>query len=83
MANKRKLAEIVGWYGAIAIVLAYALVSFKLVSADGVVYQLLNLTGALGIIIISAIKKVRQSVTLNIFWAAIAAIALLQLIFTR
>jgi len=83
MANKRKLAEIVGWYGAIAIVLAYALVSFKLVSADGVVYQLLNLTGALGIIIISAIKKVRQSVTLNIFWAAIAAIALLQLILTR
>ena len=76
---KRKLAEIVGWYGTIAIVGAYALVSFNAISASSVTYQLLNLTGAIGIIIISLIKKVRQSVALNTFWAVIAAIALIQL----
>lgn len=62
-----------------AIVLAYALVSFKLVPADGAAFQLLNLSGAIGIIIISYIKGVRQSVALNIFWAIIAMVALLRL----
>ena len=46
----RKVAELAGWYGTVAIVLAYILVSFKVVPANGVIYQLLNLTGALGII---------------------------------
>lgn len=78
--NKR-LAEIVGWYGTVAIVGSYALVSFNLVSATGAVYQLLNLTGAVGIIIISALKGVKQSVTLNIFWAVIAVVALVRLAF--
>ena len=53
--------------------------SFKIIGARGLPYQLLNLTGALGIIAISAIKGVRQSVVLNIFWALIAAIALVSL----
>lgn len=74
---KRKIAEVLGWYGATAIVAAYALVSFKLLSADGWLFQLLNLTGALGILTISLVKKVRQSVVLNLFWASIAVVALL------
>ena len=79
----RKFAEIVGWYGTVAIVGAYALVSFRVVSASGAPYQLLNLTGAIGIIIISALKGVRQSVVLNSFWALIAIIALAQLLIHR
>jgi hypothetical protein len=74
----RGFGEIAGWYGACAIVLAYFLVSFKVIRPDGLVYQLLNLTGAIGIIVISAIKGVRQSVVLNAFWAVIALIALLR-----
>jgi len=61
-----------------AIVGAYALVSFGLVDAESVVYQLLNLTGALGIIWISFVKRVWQSVTLNLFWCAIAIAAILR-----
>jgi hypothetical protein len=80
MSINRKVAELVGWYGAIAIVLAYAFVSFNVIPADGWVFQLLNLTGAFGIIVISLIKGVRQSVTLNIFWAVIAVVALIRLI---
>ncbi len=74
------VAEVVGWYGTIAIIGAYALVSFNLLSPNSVWYQLLNLTGAIGIIVISLIKKVRQSVVLNLFWAAIATLALLRLL---
>jgi hypothetical protein len=77
---KQKAAGIAGWYGACAIVAAYAFVSFNLISATGLVYQALNLTGAIGIIVISLIKGVKQSVVLNTFWAVIAVLALVHLI---
>ncbi len=77
MTINRKVAEVAGWYGTIAIVLAYILVSFKIVSANGVIYQLLNLTGALGIVAISVVKKVKQPAVLNVFWALIAIVALI------
>jgi hypothetical protein len=74
--NRRILAEIAGWYGMSAIVLGYLLVSFNILPAGGGAYQLLNLTGALGILVISIVKKIRQTIILNIFWGAIAVIAL-------
>ncbi|MEO9179549.1 MAG: hypothetical protein ABI221_01540 [Candidatus Saccharimonadales bacterium] len=80
MAISRKFAEYVGWCGAVAIVSAYALVSFNAIPADGWAFQLLNLTGAVGIIVISILKGVPQSVVLNIFWAAIAIVALARLV---
>jgi hypothetical protein len=76
--KRNRLAEIAGWYGTAAIVLAYILVSFNILPAGGGAYQLLNLTGALGIIVISTVKKVRQSIILNIFWAGIATLALIR-----
>jgi hypothetical protein len=77
--NRKTAAEIAGWYGTTAIVVAYVLVSFKVVSAQGVFFQLLNLTGAIGIMTISLVKKLRQTVVLNLFWAAIAVVALVAL----
>lgn len=83
MMIKQKYIEIIGWYGALTIILAYALVSFKIIQSDEFVYQILNLTGALGIIVISVVKKVKQSAVLNIFWALIAAIALIGIAINR
>jgi hypothetical protein len=40
---------------------------------------LLNLTGALGIVVIAAAKKVRQPLLLNVFWAIIALVALIRI----
>lgn len=77
---KRKLAEIIGWYGAAAVVGSYALVSFNLISATGVLYQILNLTGALGIMTISLVRGVKQSVVSNAFWSLIALVAIARLI---
>lgn len=79
-APRRLMAEIAGWYGTIAIVGAYIGVSFRLISPTGAAYQLLNLTGALGIAVISIVKNVRQSIVLNLFWALIAAVALAALV---
>ena len=78
--NKRKIfAEAAGWYGAVAILVAYALISFKVIPGDGLLFQLLNLTGALGILTVSLYKKVPQSVILNIFWGIIAIIAIIRI----
>lgn len=69
-----------GWYGVVAILSAYVLVSFGVITAKGYIYQLLNLTGAIGIIFISATKKDKQPVVLNIVWAIVALVAIIQLL---
>ncbi len=79
ISNKQLLAEIAGWYGAAAILAAYALVSFAVIEGSGLWFQLLNLTGALGIIAISTYKKVKQSIVLNIFWSLVAIVALVRI----
>lgn len=76
-----KVLEIFGWCGAIAILTAYALVSFSVIPADGWLYQLLNLTGAIGVMVISFIKQARQPALLNLVWALVAFIALIGLAF--
>ncbi len=80
MKINHKFASFLGWYGAFAIVLAYALVSFNVIPSKGWIFQLLNLTGAIGLIIISTIKGVKQTLVLNVFWALIAIIAIAGLI---
>lgn len=81
--NKRVniLVEIAGWLGALAIILAYALVSFDIISPNSTTYQILNITGAGGLVVISLYKNVKQAVLLNIFWAAVAGLALVHIIF--
>lgn len=71
--------QIVGWYGVIAILLAYALVNFEVIIIKSYAYQLLNLTGAIGIAITAASKKDKQPVVLNIVWITIALIAIINL----
>jgi len=73
-------AEIAGWYGMVAIMVAYLGVSTGWMQGKGLVFQLINLTGAIGLMTISWNKRVKQNVVLNLFWAAIAVFALLQLI---
>ena len=72
-------AEILGWYGAIAILLAYALVSFSVIAGDSILFQLLNITGSIGLLLIAFAKRVYQSVILNIEWALIGTIAIAKL----
>ena len=76
-----KLAiEIFGWYGAMAILLAYALVSFSYIEPTNIWYQVLNGTGALGIVAVSFYKKAYQPGVLNAIWAVIALLAIVQFV---
>jgi len=77
---KKNIIEIFGWYGMIAIVLAYALVSFSFLSFNSIWYQLLNCTGAIGIVVVSLYKKAYQPGILNIIWTLIALIAIINIL---
>ena len=75
-SHKNLLTEFLGWYGVLAILLAYILVSVSVLDVHGIPYQLLNLTGALGILLVATAKHVKQSMVINAFWALMAAVAL-------
>lgn len=75
---KSFLLESVGWLGASAIMLAYALNSFGLLAAGHLPYLLLNLFGSAGIVAVSLKKKAFQPAALNIVWLGIAGIAILR-----
>jgi len=77
----KTVIEILGWYGAAAILLAFALSSFGVLSPASLIYQILNLTGALSIFADTMTKKDYQPATLNIVWAMIALVSLLRTFF--
>jgi len=72
--------EILGWYGMIAILLAYFLVSFGHISAAGITYQLLNLSGGAGLVIDGLSKKDNPVVALNGIFCLIAVVALVHIV---
>ena len=74
----RVLVEILGWYGLIAVVIAYASVSLSFVSPNSYVYQFLNLSGAVGLGLVAFVKKAYQNGVLNLVWGAIAVLALVR-----
>ncbi len=70
---------ILGWYGVVATIAAYVLVSFAILPPTSVWYQLLNLTGALGVTVETYYRKDYQPFWLNLIWAIIALAALVNL----
>ena len=75
-----QLTEWLGWYGVLAILLAYGLLSFSVIRSNGLVYQLLNLTGGLGILIDAYADKNYQPVVLNAIWILIALFAIVNIV---
>ncbi len=69
-----------GWYGVIATLVAYALVSALVLSATSFLYQGLNFTGAVGVTIETWVRRDYQPFWLNLVWALIAFIALLNIL---
>lgn len=83
--NKRSkkimyLENAVGWYGAFATLTAYLLISANVLHGKDLSYQLLNLTGALGLATICYFKKTYQPLFVNIIWAIIAISAIIYIV---
>lgn len=75
-SHKNFWVNLVGWYGMIALIGAYALVSFKVLRSTDLLYHLLNLSGAAGLFVITFAKKVYPSAVANVFWMLIAVLAI-------
>ena len=76
---KERAIELFGWYGAVAVVTAYALMSFQVIDPYALSYQLLNVTGSLGILTVSLYKRAYQPAALNFVWVLISLGALLNI----
>ncbi|MCH7803947.1 MAG: hypothetical protein IH937_07665 [Acidobacteria bacterium] len=72
--------DILGWIGAIALLVAYALISAKRVEGDSTGYQLLNLVGSFLLILNTLYYGAYPSSFLNLFWIAVALYALRKVI---
>jgi len=72
--------EIFGWIGAILIVSAYALSSLSVLLPTSVIYQLMNLVGAIGILATSVKKRNFQPVLVNGFWLIVASVGIFKII---
>lgn len=75
---KKYSIEILGWYGSVALICGYFLVSFHFVGAQSFVYQIMNITGAFGLMVLSLFRKVYPLAVLNGFWGIIGCFALLK-----
>ena len=77
---KNKIVETLGWYGVVAVLTAYTLLTYNIFISDSFFYQFLNFTGASMIALVSFYKHNLQPAVLNVIWTLIAIVALSQLI---
>ena len=72
------LIDILGWIGSVEVILAYGLNSYQKLASDSNVFQTLNLTGAIFLIVNTVYYGAYPSTFINIVWVVIAAVALIR-----
>ena len=69
------IVEVVGWGGAVLILLAYLLLSTGKLTGQSLVYQGMNVVGAAGFVVNGWWHGAIPSASLNVLWLLIGAIA--------
>ena len=82
MKNKI-ISETIGWLGAIILLSAYALNSFKIIEGDSLIYQSMNLMGSILIMIYTYYKKAYPNTLLNLIWGIISLAAIIKFLFFK
>ena len=72
------LIEVIGWTGALMVLFAYGLVSSERMAARSWSYQLLNVGGAVGLVINSSWNGAIPSAVLNLIWIGIGIYTLMR-----
>jgi hypothetical protein len=70
------LIDVIGWVGSVEVIMAYALNSYQKLKSDSVVFQMLNLTGGIFLIINTVYYRAYPSAFINVVWVMIALFAL-------
>jgi len=74
-----KLAvEVIGWMGALLILLSYALLSTGKLRAESLTYQSMNILGAAGFVVNSGWNGALPSAVMNVIWMGIGIYAVRQ-----
>jgi len=69
------LIDIIGWLGAAALLIAYALVSARRVEGDSTTYQSLNIGGSIFLMVNTVHYGAYPSAFVNLIWLGIAIYA--------
>jgi hypothetical protein len=75
MTAEQLAVEIVGWAGAVLILLAYLLLSAGKFTGQSLTYQAMNVLGAVGFVINGWWHRALPSAVLNILWLGIGVFA--------
>ena len=78
---KSQLAEVYGWFSSILILSGYALLSLGVVDGTSIVYHSMFVVGSIGLAIVTYRHRAYQSFTVNVFFAVLAFVALIRLIY--
>jgi len=70
--------DIIGWIGAIALLLAYGAVSRGMVSGRSLSYQALNAFGSAGLLLNSTYYHAFPSTFVNVVWVGIAVVTMVK-----
>lgn len=77
------LIEIIGWTGSLLVIMAYILISSKKIQSDSLVYQFMNLFGALFLGINVFYEQAWSVLPVQITWGLVAIIALAKKYFQK
>jgi hypothetical protein len=77
------IVDIIGWIGSIEVIAAYGLNSYQKIKSDSLLFQFLNLTGGIFLIINTIYYSAYPSAFINVVWVIIASIAIAQLVRKR
>ena len=75
--------EVIGWAGALLILLAYLLLSAGRLTGQSLVYQGMNVLGAAGFVINGWWHRALPSAVLNILWLLIGVLASWRILKTK
>lgn len=74
------LFDSLGWTGALLLLAAYALVSFKKLAADSLAYQAMNVVASVLLAVNTLYHRAYPSSFVNIVWTFIAVFAILTVV---
>jgi hypothetical protein len=78
--QKLNALEILGWFGGLVLILAYALNSTAVLDSQTLAYQGLNLLGSLALAYYTFRKKAYPNVALNLIWAGVGIFAIVGIL---
>ena len=74
--NNHGWFDAIGWFGAAALLVAYAMVSSKKLEGNSTVYQVLNIVGSLLLAANTIFYRAYPSSFVNLIWTGIAVFSI-------